>query len=124
MPRRQRHGEEFWREHCRRWEGTELTQPEYCAANRISLKTFCRWRGLFKRKQVVGTTGNRRRDVAAAFVPVRVVSGSARDIATASEVIGDIRLRLDGAPWVIEVQPGVDTAALAAVLRAVALACQ
>jgi hypothetical protein len=124
MPNRKRHGQDFWRQHCRRWEGTELTQPEYCAANKISLKTFCRWRGLFKRNQDLGPPGNGQREVATAFVPVRVVSASARDDVAVADAFGEIRLRRDGAPWVVHIQPGFDTAALVEVLRAVALASQ
>lgn len=123
MPKRQQHGETFWRDHCRRWEGSQLSQSDYCAANKLSLKTFCRWRGVFKRKSALATSEPSSPVAnATGFVPVHLVGGSALEGGVPQDDPSDIYLRLDGAPWVVRVRSVVDAATLARVLQAVELA--
>ena len=43
-----RQGEEFWRAHHEAWKRSDLNQREYCAAQRIPLKSFGNWRAQFK----------------------------------------------------------------------------
>jgi len=122
MQKRQQHGETFWRDHCRRWEGSEISQADYCAANKLSLKTFCRWRGVFKRQGSVVGPGRQSRSTAPAFVPVHIAGGQDLTSALRQEDSRDVRLRIDGGQWVVHVRPGVDVGALVAALKAVELA--
>ena len=43
-----REGEAFWRAHHEAWKRSDLNQREYCAAQRIPLKSFGNWRDKFK----------------------------------------------------------------------------
>lgn len=43
-----RQGEAFWRAHHEAWKRSDLNQREYCAAERIPLKSFGNWRDKFK----------------------------------------------------------------------------
>lgn len=43
-----RQGEAFWRAHHEAWKRSDLNQREYCAAQRIPLKSFGNWRDKFK----------------------------------------------------------------------------
>ena len=120
MANRQQHGEDFWRDHIRSWEAGKVSQVEYCAANKLSIQTFCRWRGLFKRTLAAG----RGRKATARLVPVSLSASDGYSGEDSSAGHPEIRIRFEGAPWVVHVQPGTDPGALAVVLNAVARASQ
>lgn len=50
MATRRKNSPDFWAEHCQRWAESSLTQADYCIANKINLKSFSRWRSIFKRQ--------------------------------------------------------------------------
>jgi len=45
MNRQSRSGrQQFWRNHIAQWTASQLSQTEYCRANKISIKSFQYWK--------------------------------------------------------------------------------
>lgn len=40
----QRHNQNYWEKHITTWQGSGLTQSEYCKQNKIPLSSFANWK--------------------------------------------------------------------------------
>lgn len=39
-----KHDKHYWEKHLAAWQGSNLSQSEYCRQNNIPLKSFCNWK--------------------------------------------------------------------------------
>lgn len=122
MATRTQLGPEDWKRHLTHWLESGQTQAQYCSHAGLNTKTFNRWKtrltaGVARKAP---TTEGVNKPVS--LVPVRVAQQEPPDV---SHLRGqDIRIRLDGRQWVVDVPTAVDPKNLAMVLGAIASIAQ
>lgn len=117
MTKRVRHGEDYWREQIRLWSQSDQTQAVYCESTGLSLTSFVRWKSRLKMPTGQSRTPAKSGKPQESFVPVRVVpmTEGSRELGS----LACIRIRIEGAPWVVEISSAVNSVDLANVLAAV-----
>lgn len=69
----------FWLSHYEAWQGTKMTQEEYCKAHDIGYQDFKNWRSLLSKNgeiTILNRSGNRRQQNIS-FSPVEIKRANA-----------------------------------------------
>lgn len=118
MATRTQLGQEDWKRHLVQWRESAQSQAQYCARAGLNTKTFNRWKLRLAVEVAHKAPATKGVNKPVSLVPVRVAQQETTNI---NHSFGrDIRIRLDGRQWVVDVPTGVDPKHLTKVLGAIA----
>lgn len=109
----------FWSQHIKAWEASGLQQKEYCAKNRLGLKSFGRWKRIFEQQANCGQAPESSRTIGntGGMVPLSIFPESPQNDVSEKAQAAGLRLYV-GERYVISVSIGFHAPTLQTLLGA------